>query len=186
MKTKIVLVFVFLISSALFAQKGDYSKFAGYINFGDFESLQKGDEVTEVLIEEHLIKMVAKMTAKSEPDLSELLNGIKLVKVNSFEVTDKSFEELKTRAEKIDKELMNRKWDRVVKTRSKDNFANVYIKTESEEKIIGLVVASVEKNGEAAFVNIVGDINLETIGRLGEKFDIPSLDNIKNEKSSKK
>ena len=33
----------------------------------------------------------------------------------------------------------------------------------------------VEKGGEAVFVNIVGDIDLETISRLGGKFDIPGI-----------
>ena len=47
-----------------------------------------------------------------------------------------------------------------------------------EETIEGLVVTQVEKGGEAVFVNIVGDINLETISKLGSKFDIPGIDEL--------
>ena len=42
-------------------------------------------------------------------------------------------------------------------------------------------MTSLEKSGEAAFVNIVGTIDLKTIGKLGKKFDIPQLEGIKDD-----
>ena len=183
MKTKIFVSLFFLVTCFAFAQQRDYSSYAGYIDLGDFESFEKGDNVTEVLIEEHLIRMVSKMAKSSEPELSDILSGIKLVKVHAFETSDNSYADLVKRSEKIDKELLDKKWDRIVKTKSRDQFANVYIKTENDDKIVGLVVTSCEVDGEAAFVNIVGDINLETIGKLGDKFDIPSLGHIKKDSS---
>jgi hypothetical protein len=39
-----------------------------------------------------------------------------------------------------------------------------------------------ESGGEAAFVNIVGTIDLATIGKLGRQFNIPQLDGMKNKK----
>ncbi|MBN1301918.1 MAG: DUF4252 domain-containing protein [Melioribacteraceae bacterium] len=181
MKTKYSAILIIAFTTFVYAQKADYSQYAGYIDFGDLSLVEKGEEVTEVLIEEHLLKMVSKMTKNSEPELSALLEGIKLVKVNAFELSENSFEQLKSRAEKIDKDLMSKNWDRIVKVKSRDEFVNIYIKTEADEKISGLVVTSIEKNQEAAFVNIVGDINLETISKLGDKFDIPSLDKIHKE-----
>ena len=80
---------------------------------------------------------------------------------------------------------MNKGWDRIVRTKSKEETVNVYILTNNEEKIEGLVVASFEKNGDATFVNIVGDINLETIGELSNKFDIPSIGGIHEKKDNK-
>lgn len=177
MKNLTITILMLFLAAAVFAQKGDYSQYAGYVDLGDFDSIDKGDEVTEVLIEEHLIKMVAKMTRTSEPELSDLLDGIKLVKVHAFDTNEKSFEKIQERAAVIDEELMEKNWDRIVKVRSSKEFANVYIKTDGE-LIIGLVVTTGEKRGESAFVNIVGDINLETIGQLGTKFNIPSLDHI--------
>ncbi len=178
MKTKIVLMLMMFLSIALLAQKNDYTRYKGYVDLGSFDSFDDSEQFTEVLIEEHLIRMVAKVAKNREPELSDILEGIKLVKVHAFETDDSSFEELKDRASKIDGELLSKDWDRIVKVRSRGEFVNVYIKTGNEDLIYGLVVASVEKNGEAAFVNIVGDINLETIGRLGDQFDIPSLGRI--------
>lgn len=190
-KTKITLVLaLFMIASFAFGQKGDYSKYKGYVDFGNLEEFEAGDEATEVLIEEHLLRMVSKMAGKEEPELGGVLDGLKLIKVNTFEVSEENFNKLSKVVKKIDKKLMNGGWDRIVRTRSKDEVTNVFILTSNEEKIDGLVVTSIEKGGEAAFVNIVGNIDLETIGELGDKFDIPSIGDIsgvkeKEEKSEK-
>ena len=64
---------------------------------------------------------------------------------------------------------MSKKWDRIVKTKSKGEIANVYIKTAGDEEFVGLTVVTIDENGEAAFVNIVGTINMDALGKLGSK-----------------
>ena len=63
--------------------------------------------------------------------------------------------------------------------------ANVYIKLNNDKKIIGLAVTNFEKGGEAAFVNIVGNIDLSTIGKLGKKFGIPHLEGVNSDNEKK-
>ena len=187
MKKKLVMIVIlmgFLVSTG-FAQKNDYSSYKGFIDFGNLEQFETGEEVTEVLIEEHLIRMVAKLATNEEPELSSVLDGIKLIKVHSFEISKENTEKLSNKVKEIDKTLMNEGWDRIVRTKSKEETVNVYILTNNEEKIEGLVVASFEKDGDATFVNIVGDINLETIGELSNKFDIPSIGGIHEKKDNK-
>jgi hypothetical protein len=176
--TKILTLFLVLTSANLFAQETDYSKYPGFANFGNLESLQDGEMVTEILIEEKLLKMVSKFT-KDDDELSNLIGGLKLIKVNTFEVTEQNAEQLMSRASKIDKELVSKKWDRIVKTKSRGEVANVYIKTQGDDEFVGLTVVTVDKDGEAAFINIVGTINMDALGKLGQKFDIPGLDDIK-------
>jgi len=182
MKTLINLFAVlFLISAAnLTAQQTDYSVYPGYANFGNLSALEDGEMVTEILIEEKLLRMVAKFT-KDDEELSDLIGGLKLIKVNTFEVTPNNSEELMDRANSIDKDLMKKNWDRIVKTKSKGEVAYVYIKTAGDEEFVGITVVSIDEGGEAAFVNIVGSINMDTLGKLGQKFDIPGLDDIKDE-----
>lgn len=179
--TKILALFLVLSSVNIFAQVDDYSKYPGYANFGNLEALQDGEMVTEILIEEKLLKMVSKFT-KDDDELSELIGGLKLIRVNTFEVTPGNADELMSRATKIDKELTGKKWDRIVKTKSRGEVANVYVKTAGDDEFVGLTVVTVDKGGEAAFVNIVGTINMDTLGKLGQKFDIPGLDDIKKSK----
>lgn len=179
MKTliKILSVLVLLSATSLTAQEKDYSGYAGFANFGDLTALQDGEMVTEILIEEKLLRMVAKFT-KDDEELSDLIGGLKLIKVNTFEVTPSNSEELMDRAKSIDKDLMAKNWDRIVKTKSRGEVANVYIKTAGEDEFVGITVVTVDEGGEAAFVNIVGSINMDTLGKLGQKFDIPGLDDI--------
>jgi uncharacterized protein DUF4252 len=179
MKTLInIFTVLFIVAAAnLMAQETDYSKYAGFANFGDLEALEDGEMVTEILIEEKLLRMVAKFTNDDE-ELSDLIGGLKLIKVNTFEVTPSNSDELMKRANSIDKDLMNNNWDRIVKTKSRGEIANVYIKTAGEDEFVGITVVTVDEGGEAAFVNIVGSINMDALGKLGNKFDIPGLDDI--------
>ena len=110
-----------------------------------------------------------------------ILNGLKLVKANVFEVSEENQDELRSRIDKIDSKLMGSNWKRIVRTRSAEETANVYIKQNSSKQIIGLAVTTLEADGEAAFVNIVGTIELATIGKLGNKFGIPHLDDVKKD-----
>jgi len=86
---------------------------------------------------------------------------------------------------------MDKNWDRIVRVKKKNEVSNVYIKTVDDDKIEGLVVTNIDYDGEASFVNIVGNIDLDSIGRLSEKFNIPEIgkmngDNKDNGKHSDK
>jgi len=185
MKNLINLFAILIIISTATIYGQDDNKYInepGYINFGDMSMFNEEDMTTEIVIEEKLLRMVAKFTDKDEdPELSNLLNGLKLIKVNAFEVNPENKKQIKQRIASIDKELKRKKWDRIVKTKSKGNITNVYVKTIGDDDFVGLTVVTLDDDGEATFVNIVGKIDLETINKLGDKFDIPGLNDIKKE-----
>lgn len=180
-KTLLSIALIF-IATLTYGQKNDYSKYKGFVDFGNLEKFETSEEVVEVVIEEHLIRMVSKMAGKNEPELSKVLNGIKLIKVHTFGVSKENYTELANIVKTLDKKLLNDGWDRIVKIRSKKEVVSVFILTSNEDNIDGLVVTTVEKGNEAVFVNIVGDIDLETIGELSDKFDIPSISDLNEHK----
>lgn len=205
MKSRTLLsIALIFIATLTIAQKNDYSKYKGFVDFGNLEKFETSEEVVEVVIEEHLLRMVSKMAGKNEPELSKVLDGIKLIKVHTFGISEENYTELAGIVKSLDKKLMDAGWDRIVKTRSKKEVVSVFILTSDEEKIDGLVVTTVEKGretvtvkedgesvttvrgGEAVFVNIVGDIDLTTIGELSDKFDIPSINDLNEHKRDKK
>ena len=48
-----------------------------------------------------------------------------------------------------------------------------------DDTLTGLAVMGIENDDDnAIFINIVGEIDPEQLGRLSEKFNIPELDNI--------
>lgn len=174
---KFLFIFIMLFTLGAFAQN-EYSKEPGYFDFGDLSMFEKGDGVTEVFLESNILKLVSTITEDEEPELSSMLNGLQLVKVNVFEVSDKNENGLRNKIDDLDKKLVSQKWDRIVRSKGGEEAINVYIKAGNKSNIEGLVVTSLDKGGEAVFVNIVGTIDLKKIGKLGAKFDIPSLDKI--------
>ncbi len=180
-KIKIIIATVAFLSINVLSQSTDVTKEPGYVDFGDFTSLENTTNVTEIILDEDLLSVLASMSDESDPNIMSILNGIKLVKANVYEISDDNKDLLRKRINEIDTKLTNSNWKRIVKTRSEDEMANVYIKLNNDKKIVGLAVTNFEKDGEAAFVNIVGNIDLVTIGKLGKKFGIPQLEGVKHD-----
>ena len=167
------------------AQTGDVTKEPGYVDFGSLTEFEKSTGVTEVILEEDLLSALAQISDDEDPNIMSVLDGLKLVKANVFEVDDSNRDKLLSKINSIDSKLSGTSWKRIVKMRGEDEAANVYIKLNSKKQIIGLVVTSLESGGDAAFVNIVGTIDLATIGKLGKKFNIPHLEGLKHHKDKK-
>ena len=178
MKTIKLIPMIVLFSIALFAQSNELKNEPGYVDFGDLSLFENSTGVTEVILEEDLLSTLAQISNVEDPNIMAILEGLKLVKANVFEVSEENQDELKSRIDQIDSKLTGSNWKRIVRTRSAEETANVYIMQNSSKQIIGLAVTTLESDGEAAFVNIVGIIDLATIGKLGNKFNIPHLEGV--------
>ena len=179
--------FLFILSlSVVSAQETDYSKEPGYIDFGDVSAFENEDEFVEVRLNERLLRMVAKLSKGEDEQLAALISGLKLIKVNALQVTKDNKKKIDDKVKSVEKQLKAKNWERIVTAKSKGDKALVYIKPDKDDNIVGLAVTAYEEDGNVAFVNVVGKIDLETIGRLSEKFDIPSLEDINGVKREKK
>ncbi len=176
MKTIKIYLSLILITGIIFAQE-DVQKLPGYVDFGSFDGLYSEDNFTEVNVEAPLLNLAAKMSKEKDPELAKLLNGIKLVKVYSFGVEKEKASGFEEKIKKITQKLNADKWERIVRVKEKSEAVNVYLKP-TNDGFSGLTVLTLDGN-EAVFVNVVGEINLEAISKLGERFDIPELDYLK-------
>ncbi|MBT8383947.1 MAG: DUF4252 domain-containing protein [Ignavibacteria bacterium] len=181
-KIKLIFPLIALFSLTIIAQTDNVKNEPGYVDFGDLAQFESSTGVTEVILDEDLLSILAQISTDDDPNVMAIMEGLKLVKANVFEVSEETESDLKSKINSIDSKLSGTDWKRIVKTRSEDELANVYIKHNNNKQIIGLVVTSMESSGEAAFVNIVGTIDLATIGKLGKQFNIPQLDGMKNQK----
>jgi hypothetical protein len=179
------LIITLLFNFAVIAQSGDVTKEPGYVEFGDLTSFETSTGVTEVIIDADLLSALAQISDDEDPNIMSILSGLKLVKANIFNIDDSNRDKLLSKINNIESKLSGSDWKRIVKVRSEDEAANVYIKLNRKKQIIGLAVTSLEDGNEAAFVNIVGIIDLATIGKLGRKFNIPHLEGIKHHKDKK-
>ena len=190
MKKKLAIMMMLLFGLTLnnYAQDYDYSQYPGFVDFGNLEQFENSDESTEVLINQNLLKMVAKMgshmevNGKRDSSFAQMIGGLKLIRVNVFGIDSTKTKSVFGLIRKINRDLMRKGWDRLVRQKSKNERTNVFIKTDNNSVIQGLVVTAVDKS-EATFVNIVGKIDLEKLGELSSNFDIPNLGDVMSNKT---
>ena len=114
------------------------------------------------------------MMGEDDPDLRDMLANLKLVRVRVYELTPEIEKEFLSAGSETTKRLDKAGWERVVRVREDNERVDVYFKPSSKaEWIDGVLIISVDD--EAAFVNIVGTIRPEDVGRLGEHFDIDGI-----------
>ncbi|MHB1688072.1 MAG: DUF4252 domain-containing protein [Ignavibacteriaceae bacterium] len=179
MKNLIKIFLTIFISASvvtLAQKKDDYSKYPGYFDFGNLSRFIQGDNVTEVNIDSHLLNMMSESSNNNDDDMSRIVHGLKLVKVYSFDVKSNEKKELLSKMNEMDNDLTSKNWDRIVKVKEPGEYTFVYIKSTGDNKeVSGIVVSTFDRDGKATFVNIVGNINMDAIGKLSEKFNLPSL-----------
>ena len=192
--TGLILTVILFCAFTVYPQdKTDYSKFPGYVDFGSMSKFMSGDNVTEINLDANLLKMLSKMGGEDNADFKEVVGGLKLIRVNSFGIDATNEQEIMDKITSIDQSLISKNWQRIVKVKEDGKYSNVYVLPSSDyENFLGLCVTSIDVKGkrvkkspEATFVNIVGNINMSQLGKLGDKFHIPALGNMKKEKAEK-
>jgi hypothetical protein len=145
----------------------------GYVDFGKF-SPTPGGEFVEVNVTSNLITMVTNL-AKDEPEVMDVLKGLKAIRVNVLGVNAANRDEMQNRIQSVRSQLDDSGWERVVSVMNGKDDVGVYMKTRGTEAVEGVVVTVLEGKGHAVFVNVVGDIRPEKLTMLGERFNIEPL-----------
>ncbi len=157
----------------------------GQVDFGTFSPIPGGQYV-EVNLPSSLISLAAKFIEKHEPDVANLLNGLKLVRVNVIGLNDDNRAEMEQRVNKVRRELSGKGWERIVTAQQNAQDVGVYLKMDQNSAVQGLTVTVLEGSKQAVFVNIVGEIRPEQLSLLGEKLNIDSLKQLGRETKPEK
>lgn len=175
----LVLLALFLIPQNAIGEQEDEElrKLRGYVDFDSWTGLRPAETTVEIYIKDPILSLVARLTRDEDPDLSDLLSSLKLIRVQTYPLDASDTREIKARVDEIRKKLEKDKWEIVVRAREPDQQVHVYIKS-SKDEVNGLVIMAAKYGENISFVNIVGDIDLNSISRLGNKFDIPGLDSL--------
>ena len=148
---------------------------AGFVDFGKFTATGDSGQFVEVNINSNLISMVARMAPKGEPEVAEMLQGLKSIRVNVIGLNDENREDMTSRIKAIRSQLDSDGWERIVTAQEKKQDVGVYLKTRGQEAVEGVVVTVLDGKKQAVLVNVVGDIKPEKLGMLGERFNIDPL-----------
>ncbi len=149
----------------------------GYVDFGKFTPPSSGQFV-EVAVDKPLIALAARLAEKHEPEVAELLRGLKLVQVNVISLSEQNRDQITERIETIRARLTKEGWQRVVSVNNKTESVNVHLKTRGEEAIEGAAVTVIDPKGEAVLVNIVGNFQPEKLAEIGDRLGIGRLKKI--------
>lgn len=147
---------------------------AGFVDFGKFTP-SAGSEFVEVNVNSNLIAMVTNFAKKQEPQIAEMLAGLKSIRVNVMGVTDENREELGKRIKSVRSQLDGSGWERLVTVMKGQEDVGIYMKTRGPEAVEGIVVTVMKGDEQAVFVNIVGDIRPDKLATVGERFNIEPL-----------
>lgn len=149
----------------------------GYLDLESISGWFEGEPWLEVNIQGALLKLVAEASRYEDPELTTLLNKLKAIQVRGYPLSWTQYEDIERRTADLARQLKARGWDTVARVRERDERVDVYLKVH-EGAIAGMVVMVLEPGSDdgSVFVNIVGEIDPEQIGRIGSKFNIGPLE----------
>ena len=123
-----------------------------------------------------MLKLAAIFAKHEDPEIAEIISNLEHVQVNIIGMGDANRDAATDRIEGIRSDLDEQGWARIVTVRENagDNIA-VFIKQAEDDSIQGMVVTIISGDGEAVLVNVVGNVQLEQIARLGHRLNIDPL-----------
>ena len=157
-----------LMALPVMAQEDALKDYPGYVDFGELSAVF-GEPTVQISVGESLLGLVSSLSASEDPEAAELFKRLNGVRVNVFE-TDGMADGAVDLVKEVSASLGNHGWDSVVTVNSIDEQVRVFMMI-NDDQVEGITVMAVEET-EAVFVNVIGSINPEELGRVMENFDI--------------
>ena len=149
----------------------------GFVEFSDLGVKAPGKLTLRVALHGPLLRFVAEAARGEEPGFAELVDKLQGIFAQIYELPDGSPAALTRQAEETARLLERRGWQTVVEVHDAAGDTS-YLQVRADgERILGLAVMFVDPaDGSAGFINVVGNITPEDVGRLGRTFHIDALE----------
>jgi hypothetical protein len=143
-------------------------KMPGYVDLERIPVPENAEELTLVDLTPSLVQFAAN-TSDEDPELARALAMVRSLRVKRFSLDAEHSAQLRPIVEEIESELKRDGWDQLIYVRSGEELFTVSTKKD-KDKVAGLLVVAFEPDEEAAFVNVVGEINLSTLLAMARSF----------------
>ena len=173
MKFRLLIIgLVAMLALPVMAQEDALKDFPGYVDFGELSSIF-GEPTVQIAVGESLLGLVGSLSASEDPEAAELFKRLNGVRVNVFE-TQQMADGAVDYVKDVSSQLSNLGWESVVTVNTADEQVRIFMKID-QDKVQGITVMAVEEN-EAVFVNVIGSLNADELGKVMDNFDIDLTD----------
>lgn len=149
----------------------------GYFDFKELEDIVGAETTLEVNFKGAILRMAAEAARIEDDTLADMLLKLQGIQVRGYTLDRAARKALENRIGPLFREMADGGWERVVRVRDDDEFVEMLIRDSTGERVEGLIVFVISGGeNETVFVNIVGEIDPEDIGRLGRRFRIGALE----------
>lgn len=146
----------------------------GQIDFADLSS-HYGEPKVEINLSASLMKMISRFTDAEDPEVGSILASLESIKVRVYNLNGK-LEKANSTVDRVSRELKTDNWETLVTVNDNEENQKVRVFSKSTRDVIDgvvvMVVSPEEEGGEAVFINIVGEIDPDKIGKVVETLDI--------------
>ncbi|RMD97448.1 MAG: DUF4252 domain-containing protein [Calditrichaeota bacterium] len=171
----LVLPAVAIAMGARAQESENYKKHPGYVDLSFLKAFGEPESTVEIFLTPGLARLIGSMDEDKE--LQSVLEKLLMIKVYTFKTKPTNRQAFARKMRDVRQKLLDQHWVRFMNVKDRDSHTEVFIK-ETHKQIQGMTILSLGDR-EATFVNLVGMIDLESIGKLSKKYNIPELDSLK-------
>ena len=161
-------LFCTLIAVPVMAQEDELKNLAGYVDFGDLSATYGEPKIT-INLGGTMLNFVSMMSNSESPETSEMISKLKGIRVQIYSL-DENVDAARDQFGKTKSALKSSGWEPIVQVNEDDEQVLVYMKME-DGNMEGMTVMVVDDE-EAVFVNVIGQLNPEELGRVMDSFDV--------------
>jgi hypothetical protein len=167
------------------AQEDDLSRHPGFVDFNPRGVLTEDDLEIRISVKSPLIQLVAAAARAGDPELADVVDKLKAVEVHVYAVDEERREAVRQDISRRARDLGKSGWTEAIAIRVRGARGSVLMRLQDAPptpqgapqaaRPVGLAAMYLDDEGEAVFVNIVGEIDAAQIGRLAAKFNLDVL-----------
>ena len=173
------IILLLSLAAGVAAGEQDLKDHPGYIDLDEIEIPGNAGEVTEISLGPAILGFAARMSENGDEDLTENLSELVSIRVKSFEIDSTETEKLRPIIDRIEKKVTSEKWESLIRVKEEDELTNISVKYDGDA-MVGLLIVAFEPGDEVTLVNIVGKLDLNSLGNLGViSLDEGVLDSLK-------
>ncbi len=150
----------------------------GFVDFSSLRAMASVEPIVEISLKAPLLNMMTNLVRSEDAEAAEFISKLFRVTVNVFESDDIDVLAIAASMNLISQDLDEKGWERVVRVRDQEEHVDIYFRFSEDANRIQGIAIMVAEPGETVLVNIVGDISVDDISALGERFDIDELSDL--------